>query len=718
MLRKGKKVAVALVGSTLYSDEGSFKIKKSKIRGEVSEGMLCAEDELGLGDDHDGIIVLDSKAKVGSALSNYYAVETDTIFEIGLTPNRIDAASHFGVARDLVAYFNMSENVTLNQIDTSKFLNPSTDSPIEVKVFDEQACPRYTGISIDGVQVKPSPDWLKNRLIRIGLKPINNIVDISNYVMHEMGQPLHAFDAQFISDSEIHVKTLKEGTVFKTLDGVDRKLSHEDLMICSKDEPLCLAGVFGGLDSGVSESTTRIFLESANFDAVQIRKSAKRHGLNTDSSFRFERGADPTACDTALKRASQLILELAGGQLSGAMIDHYPIEKEANLIEFSFKNLDRLIGHTIKKSIVEKILVSLDFKILSKNNETLRLESPIYRVDVTREVDVIEEVLRIYGFNRIPMPSRLRANINPIDQLSRLELERKLSEYLSSNGFTEILNNSLSRPSLYQEDLDLVKMLNPLSSELAVLRSQLMHGGLSVIAHNIHRSRKNQKLFESGKTYGTSADGNYIEEYKLGIWTTGDSLDENWEGKKEATRLNELRKLVENCLQRLKVAKWKLKEMKPNHYFETGVEFFMGDSVIAKLGYINQKTLEEADIKQEVLYAEINWTALFQKLKLKSFQAKPLIKFPVVRRDLALLLKDDVKFDAITRMAKQVLGQRMIDIDLFDVYEGEKLPKGNKSYGVAFFFQDKEKTLTDKIVDQMMNRMIDSLQKELGATLR
>lgn len=714
---EGQNVVVALVGTTLYSEDKGFKIKKSKIRGESSEGMLCAEDELGLGDSHDGIIVLDENAKTGQNAAEYFNLSSDTVFEIGLTPNRADATSHFGVARDLAAYLNIEEEYELKKPSAGKAKMEGSATAIEINVENTKACPRYSAITISNVEVKASPDWLQKRLTAIGLKPINNIVDITNYVLHELGQPLHAFDLDKISGNKVIVKNAQEGDLFTTLDGVEKKLSENDLMICNAEEGMCIAGVFGGITSGVTESTKSIFLESAYFNPVSIRKTAKRHALNTDASFRYERGTDPNVTIYALKRAVKLIQEIAGGDVSSEIFDNYPDPIEDFLIDFDYQNCDRLLGQSIDRKVIKKILENLEIELLNESKKGLRLKVPAYRVDVQREVDVIEEILRLYGYNSIASPAFMKSAILTNDKLNPTKLENIISDYLSSNGFAEIFTNSLSNPKYYEGKTDVVKMLNPLSSELEVLRQSMLFGGLEAIAYNQNRRRKNLKFYEFGRTYVSLGNSEFEETKRMGIWVTGDQFSESWEQANKASNEFQLKEYVQNCLLRIGVSKWKALEVEEGSIFSNALEIKKGKIDLVILGKLNEQTLNQFGIKEKVYYAEFNWTDVLKVVKPDPIQLKAIAKFPSIRRDLALLIDAQVKFEQIKKIAKSS-NQLLKEVNLFDVYEGDKIDSGKKSYGVSLTFQDESKTLTDSYIDKLMDNIIKGLKEELGAELR
>lgn len=716
----GQKVPVALVGATLYPDENGFKIKKSKIRGELSEGMICAEDELGLGTDHDGIMVLDKSVKIGTAAADYFETKSDTVFEIGLTPNRIDAASHYGVARDLAAFLNMSEDIKLEHINTNGFKIDRNTTKVDLEIVDEDLCPRYSGLVIEELTVQESPDWLKNSLNAIGVKPINNVVDITNYVLHEIGQPLHAFDLGMLSGKKVIVKRASKGQAFTTLDDKERKLSSEDLMICNEKEPMCIAGVLGGAKSGVSEKTKAIFLESAYFNPVSIRKTAKRHALNTDASFRYERGADPNITVEALKMAAILMKEITGGVISSDLIDHYPKPIEDNVVTLHFKELDQLIGQSINKKIVGSILENLDFEILHEDKESLRLKVPSYRVDVTRPVDIIEEVLRIYGYNNIKLPSKISTNVSYQESISRHQLEEVIAGFLSSRAFTEILNNSLSNPDLYEDQADLIKMLNPLSKETEIMRKTMLYGGLQSIAYNVNRKHEQLKFYEFGKVYVSGTEGERIERNCLGIWLSGNDAGENWRETQRKVNLFDMKAVIEAILKRLGVDRCINEDFteKEAHYFSAGLKVIKRDKQLAQWGKVSTAQLQKVDLSEDVFYAELDLDNIIELIANQRVQYQGVSKFPSVRRDLALLIDEDIRFEQIEKHAQQIDKKLLKSINLFDVYEGKNLPKGKKSYGVSFVFQDSKKTLTDQHVDRIMQKLIKTYEQELKAELR
>jgi phenylalanyl-tRNA synthetase beta chain len=716
-VKEGQKVVVALVGTILYPDDKGFKIKKSKIRGEVSEGMLCAEDEIGLGSSHDGIMVLDSTAEVGTPIAEYFKVSQDTVFEIGLTPNRIDAASHFGVARDLAAYLKLEEELSLEKADVSAFKAETGQIETAISIQDATLCPRYSGVEVTGITVGESPDWLQDRLKTIGLKPINNVVDITNYVMHEYGQPLHAFDKDKIAGKQLKVQTVKEDSTFITLDEVERKLSAEDLMICDAEKPMCIAGVFGGIHSGVSQQTSAVFLESAYFNPVSVRKTAKRHGLNTDASFRFERGADPQQTIFALKRAALLIQELCGGKLS-EVSDFYPEVLPNHLVEVRYDRINKLIGQVIPKPRVKTILENLDIKILNEEQGKLRVEVPAYRVDVQREVDIIEEILRIHGYNHVAIPEQMRSSITPRQEHSPNKVENIVANFLSSKGYAEIFNNSLSNPAYYPgEEEHLVKMLNPLSRETEVLRASMLFGGLETILYNVNRKRKDLRLYEFGKTYRFDREQSFEETSRLAIWLTGSKSAESWREEQQAYTFYDLKEIVASCLYRLGINKWG-EEAVSSSIFQQGVSFIKGENVLVTLGKLVSNQDKVAELKQEVFFAEFNWDLVLELSGSKKIVYTPVSKYPSVRRDLALLLDKTIRFEEIVSIANNKERKLLKSTNLFDVYEGKNLPAGKKSYAVSFVFQDENKTLTDKHIDNIMDRLISAFKEDLKAELR
>ena len=719
----GQKVPVATVGTTLYDDKGEpWKIKKGKIRGEVSNGMICAEDELGLGESHDGIMILEEDLKPGTPLAKIFEVENDYVFEIGLTPNRADAMSHMGTARDLRAGLIQSgvhpEFITPS---TSSFRIDNRTQKISVQVLNNEKAPRYCGITLSGLTVKESPAWIQNRLKAIGLTPKNNIVDITNYVLHELGQPLHAFDLAKIAGKQINVKTVAAGTKFTTLDGIERELHEEDLMICDAEKPMCIAGVFGGEHSGVTEETTSIFLESAYFDPVSIRKTAKRHALNTDASFRFERGIDPNITEYALIRAVLLIQECAGGEVTSDVVDFYPKKIEDHQVVLNFDRAEKLIGEAIPKETIKSILSSLDIKINNITESGIGMTIPAYRNDVTREVDVIEEILRVYGYNKIQFKSKLNASVSKSSRFADHKIQQVTGTLLASLGFNEILNNSLTSPvyaslnDAFKEDYN-VTMLNPLSTDLSVMRQSLLFSGLEVVAFNSNRRQPDLKLFEFGKSYHNFPGGR--EEYKhLTLLLSGKQNAENWFQQQQNTTFFDLKGSVEAVLSRLGIAQWKVKPVKDAQFSE-GLEYTVQKKQVVSFGLVSKAIRKHFDIEQEVLFADFNWDTILDLVQQNSIKFVPIPKNPAVRRDFALLLDQEVTFDQIYQEAFMVEKKLLQNVALFDVYEGKNLPEGKKSYAVSFTLQDEHKTLTDKEIDKIMNKLQQRFEKSLNAELR
>ena len=726
---EGQKVIVAPVGSCLHPVNGDpFKIKKSKIRGLASHGMICAEDEIGLGKGHEGIMVLDQIAEAGALASSYFNLETDIQFEIGLTPNRADGMSHIGVARDLLCA--LKHQKTLEQksivkwpiIDDFKIDKDSVK--LDITVQDTFACPRYAGVSISGVSVGPAPDWLQNRLRSIGCNPVNNIVDATNFVLHELGQPLHAFDLDKIDGNKVIVKKLAAKTNFTTLDGIERKLDDQDLMICDDKEGLCLAGVFGGLSSGVTESTTSIFLESAYFNPVCIRKSAKRHGLNTDASFRFERGIDPTRVVYALKRAAVLIKEVAGGYISSKITDIYPEKIEDFEVHFNINRLNALAGISIEYDTIINILKSLEIEVLNVDQNKLQLRVPSYRVDVQREIDVIEEVLRIYGFNNIPVSEKVNSSLSYRSKPDIEKMQNIVSDLLAANGFAETMSNSLTKSSyVNQEDFrDMnsdwnVAMLNPLSSDLSVLRQSLVFSGLEAIAYNQNRQEQDLKLFEFGKVYFAREERH--DEYRhLGIFLTGKKQTEQWYLKPQDVSFYSITGAVNAVLSRLGIFKNQKSAPTKNDLFAEGITISIGKIKVADLGRIKTDLLNKMGIHQAVFYAEIKWDKVLELMSMNKTKFKPLTKFPSVRRDLSLLLDEKISFSKIEYIARNSEKLLLKEVGLFDVYDGKNIAAGKKSYGVKFIMQDSERTLDDKRISSIMNKIKSKLEEQLGAELR
>ncbi len=717
----GQKVPVATIGTILIDKEGKeFQIKKGKIRGQESHGMICAEDELGLGDDHDGIMVLDSKIEAGTLFSKVMQIETDEIFEIGLTPNRADAMSHWGVARDLRAGL-VQKNIHPELItpSVSSFRVDKRTLKIDVEVKDNKLAPRYCGVTISGIDVKPSPDWLQNRLKSIGLSPKNNIIDVTNYVLHELGQPLHAFDASKIH-GKIIVKTVANGTKFKTLDDVERILHEEDLMICDEKGPLCIAGVYGGKDSGVSENTGSIFLESAYFNAVSIRKTAKRHGLNTDASFRFERGIDPTITEYALKRAANLIKEIAGGEITSDIIDVYQKKVEDFQVLLNFNKVDKIIGQEISKEIIKKILVSLDIKVNSVSDAGLGLTIPAYRVDVQREIDVIEEILRVYGYNNIQFSKKLNASVANSGRTEDYKVQNVIANQLNSLGFHEMMANSLTTPDYVKLSENLkeernVMMLNPLSYDLSAMRQTMLFSGLEAVSYNINRKNADLKLFEFGKSYHNLPSG-HEENKHLTLFLTGNRQKITWSSTQKTSDFFLFKGYVDSIFSRLALPKTQSVPV-TSDLFGEGVALAVGEDILVELGTVKKSILKHFDIKQDVFYADFNW-GLILKFLTNKIKYQEIPKFPEVRRDFALLLSNDVSFESLYTVARQTEKSLLKEINLFDVYQGSNLPEGKKSYALSFTIQDNTKTLTDEQVDKIMNKLKGNFEKEFDAVLR
>jgi phenylalanyl-tRNA synthetase beta chain len=732
-VRAGQKVVVAKPGTTLYKDDIAFVIKKTKIRGIDSEGMICAEDEIGLGPNHEGIMVLSDDATVGLPLKKYIKIEKDTVFEIDLTPNRIDGASHYGAARDLAAYFGQKEEVNLSLPDISAFKTENNNYPVEVHIENTVSCKRYAGVTVTGVKIAPSPDWLQTRLASIGLNPINNIVDITNFVLHELGQPLHAFDADRLVDRKIIVKNLPEGTIFTTLDGVEHELSSEDLMICDGREAVALAGVFGGLYSGVNDETKNIFIESAYFNPVFVRRTSKRHGIITDSSYHFERGVDPDITIIALKRAALLMKELAGGTIASEIIDVYPEPVKPFKVILTYRNIDRLTGQKIERNKIKNILNSLEIDIISENNEQLVVNVPPYRVDVTREADVIEEILRIYGYNNIEFSGKLNSNISYTQKPDRDRLVNIVSDYLSSNGFNEIMSNSLTK-SLYYNKLTsykseaLVKLFNPLSSDLDVMRQTLLFGGLEAIAYNSNRRITNLKLYELGTCYFYINNGvenkplvKYSEEQHFAIFLTGSKHESNWIMKEEKSSYFQLKSYVENLFVRLgfEVNKLETADIKTkSDIYAGGLIYSQDDQKMAEFGIIRNSLLENFDIKENVFYCDLYWDNIVNKIREHNIEFRELPKYPEVRRDLSMLLNNSVTFEQIKKLAFKTEQYFLKRMNLFDVYTGDKIEEGKKSYAISFILQDLKKTLTDSQIDKIMDKIAGVFKKELNAEIR
>ncbi|MDC3351200.1 phenylalanine--tRNA ligase subunit beta, partial [Flavobacteriaceae bacterium] len=720
---KGQKVAVAKIGTTLYTNEGeAWTIKKSKIRGEESHGMLCAEDEIGLGKSHEGIMILDEALDIGTAIADHYNVEDDIVFEIGLTPNRSDAMSHYGTARDLMAGLSQyGTNTKLISPSVSGFHVENRGLKIDINVDDKIKAPRYCGLTISNIVVKDSPAWLQNRLKSIGLSPINNIVDATNYVLHDLGQPLHAFDADKINGNKINIKTVKSGTKFVTLDGVERILHHDDLMICDQDKPLCIAGVFGGENSGISESTSSIFLESAYFNPISIRKTAKRHALNTDASFRFERGIDPNITKYALKRAALLITEIAGGKISSDLIDEYPNKIEDPQVFLSFDKTNKLIGQEIPKEKIKSILSALEIKVNNVTETGLGLTIPAYRNDVQREVDVIEEILRVYGYNNIGITNKLNASISNTSKFENHKIENIVANQLVGQGFHEIMTNSLTtdKYKLISKQLDPdnnVKILNPLSNDLSIMRQSLIFSGLETLAFNINRQQLDLKLFEFGKTYH-NFDERKEEFNHLSILLTGNKSEKSWNSNKTEVDYFYLKGIVKAVLDRLGIKKFKSFPLS-NDILNEGQQLNVGKHSIVEFGSLKTIALTPFGISQKVFCANFNWDNLIKVINQNTIKFKDISKYPEVKRDLSLLIDEEITFENLYKLAKQTENNYLKDVNLFDVYTGDKLAKGKKSYAISFTLQDNKQTLKDSQIDKIMLKIQKRFESELGAELR
>ena len=731
----GQKVIVADLGCVLYDGDKEFVIKKSKLRGVESNGMICAEDEIGIGNDHSGIIVLPEDAVVGTPAAEYYHLESDWLIEVDITANRADGLSHWGVARDLYAWLKSNGYETkMHRPDCSKFKVDNHNLPIEVTIENQEACKRYACVSVTGCEVKESPEWLKNKLTTVGLRPINNIVDITNYIMMAYGQPLHTFDADMVKGHQIVVKTMPEGTPFQTLDGEEHKLSDRDLAICNAEEPMCIAGVFGGKGSGTYETTKNVVLESAYFHPTWIRKSARRHGLSTDASFRFERGVDPNGTIYALKQAAILCQELAGGKVSMEICDVYPNPIKNAVVELKYDYVNKLIGKDINRGIIMNICRWLEMEIKYENEQGLTLEIPAYRVDVTRPCDVVEDILRIYGYNNVEIPTQLKSSlVIKGDEDLKHKLANLVSEQLVGQGFNEILNNSLTKGAYYEGRNaypveNSVKIMNPLSTDLNVMRQTLLFGGLESIQHNVNRKRQNLRFFEFGNVYTydpeKQTDDNpmlaYKEQYHCSLLITGKRVEGSWAHANEDSSIYELKAYVINIIRRIGVSQNQFVVKKSdNDIFSTGVTIEnRGGKKLYELGIISKKLLKQFGLENPVYYAELNWTALMKIAKKNEVLYTEVPKFPAVSRDLALLVDNSVEFAQIEQIARQTEKKLLKNVELFDVYEGDKLPAGKKSYAVNFILQDNEKTMGDKQIDAIMQKLIANLKKQLNAELR
>ena len=731
----GQKVVVATVGTTLFIGNNEIKIKRSKIRGEESFGMICAEDEIGIGTDHAGIIVLPDDVQIGMPAKDFYKIESDFILEVDITPNRVDGTSHFGIARDLAAYMKQAGiPYKLIKPSVEVFRADYPETPVSVEVRNTDACPRYTGITIKDVTIKESPSWLKNRLNTIGLRPINNVVDITNYILHELGQPLHAFDVAKIKGNKVVVDVMPDGTKFVTLDGIERTLTCQDLMICNIEDPMCIGGVFGGLDAGVTENTKDIFLESACFNPTWIRKTARRYGLSTDASFRFERGLDPNQTEYVLKRAALMICDIAGGKIAGDIQDVYPVKTKPFTVDVTYKKINTLIGKEISADTIKSILSSLEIEIVSATETGLSLHVPVYRYDVRRDVDVIEDILRIYGYNNIELSNHVNSSLSyqePTDK--SYKLENSISEQLCGAGFSEILNNSLTRSAFYNElatypAANCVMLKNPLSADLNTMRQTLLFGGLQNIEFNINHKNRNIHFFEFGNCYTRNVEkkkedeilSEYKEDYRLGLWITGKKVENNWAHADENTSVFEMKAHIENILRRLGV---NLESVVlgsfSNDIYSSGISIVSSSGrILGTFGVVCKKILKSIDIDNEVYFAELSWNALMKETKKSNVTFREIPKFPEVKRDLALLTEKNVTFEDIKRTALNCERKFLKNIILFDVYEGKNLSPEKKSYAISFHLQDKEKTLNDKQIDSIMSKIQKNLEDKLGVQLR
>ena len=731
----GQKVVVAVNGTKLYDGDECFTIKRSKIRGVESNGMICAEDEIGIGTDHAGIIVLPADAVVGTPAKEYYNVKSDYVLEVDITPNRVDATSHFGVARDLAAYLKQNgKPANLKRPSVDAFKIDDEVPAIEVVVENKEACLRYSGITIKNVTVKESPEWLQNRLKVIGLRPINNVVDITNYILHGVGQPLHSFDADKIKGNKVVVRSATEGAKFVTLDGVERTLTDRDLMICNVEEPMCIAGVFGGLDSGVTEQTKNVFLESATFHPTWIRKTARRFGLNTDASFRFERGIDPNGVIYCLKLAALMVKELAGGTISSEIKDVCAAAPQDFVVDLSYEKVNSLIGKVIPVETIKSIVTSLEMKITNETAEGLTLAVPPYRVDVQRDCDVIEDILRIYGYNNVEIPTTLNSSLTTKGEHDKSnKLQNLVAEQLVGCGFNEILNNSLTRAAYYDglenyPSNHLVMLLNPLSADLNCMRQTLLFGGLESIAHNANRKNADLKFFEFGNCYYFDADkktpekvlATYSEDYHLGLWVTGKKVANSWAHPDENSSVYELKAYVENILKRLGLDLHNLVvgNLTDDIFAAALSVHTKGGKRLASFGVVTKKLLKAFDIDNEVYYADLNWKELMKAIRSVKISYKEISKFPAVKRDLALLLDKNIQFAEIEKIAYETEKKLLKEVELFDVYEGKNLEAGKKSYAVSFLLQDETQTLNDKMIDKIMSKLVKNLEDKLGAKLR
>lgn len=710
---EGQHVVVAPVGTTVHPLSGEpFAIQKAKIRGEFSEGMICAEDEIGLGTGHDGIMVLSADAPVGIPAKKFFNLEDDYVFEIGLTPNRADAASHLGVARDVAAFLRGKYDMP----DVSAFVENKTNEAFPVDVADTKGCPRYSSLTIEGVRVGESPSWLTERLNAVGVRPINNVVDVTNYVLHELGQPLHAFDAGNISGGKVVVRTAKAGENFTTLDGVVRKLHADDLMICDVDKPLCIAGVFGGMQSGVTEATTRVFLESAYFNPVAVRKTSKRHGLKTDASFRFERGTDPDMTLFALKRAALLIVQLAGGEIATPVLDVYPTPVNPFVFDVRYKRIQAIIGKAIPEKEIKAIITALGIGIQKETTDTLTVEVPPYRVDVTREVDIAEEVLRIYGYNNVEIQRQIKASLTTSAKPDQETVQHLVADLLVGNGFREILSNSLTKLDYVDDPSSAVKILNPLSTDLDVMRQNMLFSALEAIEYNQKRKHADLKLFEFGSSYHLQGEG-YKETRHLSLAITGKQAPEQWNHDVKTVSFYHIKAAVDAILDRLNIQGLQIEDAPQLHY-QYGLVYLRGTKPVVTFGSVNPQSLRKADVDGDVFYADFDWDVVRKAIRNNKVTYRELSKFPAVRRDLALLINADVKFSALKAIAEKTERKLLKSVNVFDVYRGDKLPAGKKSYALHFVLQDEEKTLADKQIDAIVKKLINNFEKEIGAEIR
>ncbi len=708
-LEQGQKVVVATIDTILYPTVGeAFTIKKAKLRGELSEGMICAEDEVGLGTEHDGIMVLDPTAKIGALAADYFNIENDTIFEIGLTANRGDAASHFGTARDVAALTGKQPHIKYKEIPA-----PQGDNIVSVTINDIEGCPRYSGISISSVEVKDSPAWLQIRLKSIGLSPINNIVDITNYVLHTLGQPIHAFDADKIVENKIIVRKATEGEKFTTLDEVERTLTGVELLICDAQKPIAMAGVFGGLHSGVTAQTKNIFIESAFFDTVTVRKAAKAHGLNTDASFRYERGTDPEITVNALQLVVQMVIELAGGTVSSPVVDKYVKKIEPSQITLRYKKLEQVLGQSVSPQHIKAVMKGLDITIKKESDDGLELEVPAYRADVTREIDVIEEFIRIYGFNNIAMPEKLTLSLSTTKGVNVEKLYNRAADMLAAQGYYELVTNSLTKISYYS-DKELqqgIKMLNPLSADLGVMRMNTLYSGLEVIAYNKNRRVNNQKFFELSKTYRKIGD-KYVEKWWLSLWLCGDEKNSNWKQKAKPTNLYTLKQSCDNLFTHLGTHV----DFGERNIISMPAE--IEETKLLNYGQVDASIIKRFDIEGDVFYAVMDWDKLVKRATKEKFTLQEISKFPEVRRDLSLVVDKKVTFEQLHTIARQAERKLLKNIDVFDVYEGDKIDAGKKAYALSFILQDENKTLKDKEIDKIMTRLMQGFEQQAGAIIR